>query len=38
MVNKVRLYKPCGKEMEVNENSLSYALGLGWTKKKPTKK
>ena len=33
-----KLFKPCGKEMTVNDNSLAYALSLGWTKKKPTKK
>jgi hypothetical protein len=33
-----KLYKPCGKEMEVNDNSLCYALSLGWSEKKPTKK
>lgn len=32
------LYKPCGKKMTVNDNSLEYALRLGWTKKDPTKK
>ena len=32
------LYKPCGKEVQVNDNSLEYALSLGWTKKKPSKK
>jgi len=32
------LYKPDGTKMEVNDNSLSYALSLGWTEKKPTKK
>lgn len=31
------LYKPCGKEMEVNENSLAYALSLGWTEESPIK-
>jgi hypothetical protein len=33
-----KLYKPCGKEMQVNEKCLDYALSLGWTEKKPTKK
>ncbi len=42
-----KLYKPNGKEVEVNDNSLEYALSIGWTKtnpkakkadKKPTKK
>lgn len=32
------LCKPCGKEMKVNENSLPYALSLGWEEKKETKK
>ena len=32
------MYKPNGKEVEVNDNSLEYALSLGWTKKKPVKK
>ena len=32
------LYKPNGTEIQVNDNSLEYALSLGWTKKKPTKK
>ena len=30
------LYKPCGKEMTVNDNSLSHALSLGWTAEDPT--
>lgn len=33
-----KLYKPNGQEVEVNENSLAYALSLGWTEKKPAKK
>ncbi len=33
-----KLYKPCGKEVEVNNNSLEYALSLGWSEKKPVKK
>ncbi len=33
-----KLYKPNGKEVEVNDSSLSYALSIGWTEKKPTKK
>lgn len=33
-----KLYKPCGKAVEVNDNSLEYALSIGWTDKKPTKK
>ena len=35
------LVKPDGQELEVNDNSLSHALKLGWTKKtqkKPIKK
>ena len=33
-----KLYKPNGKEMTVNDNSLEYALSIGWTKKKPVSK
>ena len=33
-----KLYKPSGAEVEVNDDSLKFALGLGWSKKKPTKK
>lgn len=33
-----KLYKPNGKEVEVNDNSLQVALDLGWTKKKPANK
>jgi len=33
-----KLYKPNGKEVEVNDNSLDHALSLGWTKTKPVKK
>jgi len=42
-----KLYKPNGQEVKVNDESLEYALSLGWTKsnpkakkatKKPTKK
>ena len=33
-----KLYKPDGKEIEVNDNSLEYALSLGWAKEDPTKK
>ena len=33
-----KLYKPSGAEVEVNDDSLEFALGLGWTKKKPEKK
>ncbi len=32
------LYKPNGREVEVNDQSLKAALDLGWTKKDPTKK
>ncbi len=32
-----KLVKPSGQEVEVNDNSLAYALSLGW-KKKPAKK
>lgn len=32
-----KLYKPCGKEMHVNEKSLEYALSLGWTSEAPEK-
>ena len=32
------LYKPCGKEITVNDNSLAHALNLGWTVKNPVKK
>ena len=38
MSEKVKLYKPCGKVMEVNEVSLDYALSIGWSKQDPTKK
>ena len=30
-----KLYKPNGKEVTVNDNSLEYALSIGWTKRKP---
>jgi len=33
-----KLYKPNGVEVTVNDNSLDYALSIGWTKKKPVKK
>ena len=33
-----KLYKPNGKEVEVNDNSLEYALSIGWTKSDPTEK
>ena len=33
-----KLYKPNGKEVEVNDSSLEYALSIGWTKEKPVKK
>ena len=32
------LYKPNGKEVTVNDNSLEYALSIGWNDKKPVKK
>ena len=32
------LYKQDGTKMEVNNNSLDFALKLGWTKEAPTKK
>lgn len=31
----ITLYKPDGKAVEVNENSLKYALSIGWTKTEP---
>jgi hypothetical protein len=30
-----KLYKPSGKEVTVNDNSLEHALSIGWTKNKP---
>ena len=33
-----KLYKPNGKEMTVNDNSLAYALSIGWTKEDPNAK
>ncbi len=27
-----KLYKPNGQEVTVNDNSLEYALSIGWTK------
>ena len=33
-----KLYKPNGKEVTVNDNSLAHALSIGWTKTDPTKK
>jgi len=33
-----KLYKKDGTEVEVNDNSLEYALSVGWTDKKPVKK
>ncbi len=32
-----KLYKPNGKPVEVNDQSLQAALDLGWSKKNPTK-
>jgi len=31
------LYKPSGVKVSVNDNSLAYALSLGWTELDPTK-
>ena len=31
------LFKPNGKEVQVNDNSLAYALSIGWTVEDPTK-
>ena len=33
-----KLYKPSGKEVIVNDNSLEHALSIGWSKKKPASK
>ena len=33
----VKLYKPNGKEMAVNSDSLEHALKIGWSKTKPKK-
>lgn len=33
----ITLYKPNGKKVEVNENSLAHALSVGWTKEAPKK-
>ena len=30
-----KLYKPDGTEVTVNDNALSHALSIGWTKNKP---
>ena len=32
------MYKPDGQEVKVNENSYLYAIDLGWSDKKPSKK
>ena len=32
------LYKKDGTKVLVNDNSLEYALSIGWTEKKPVKK
>ena len=32
------LYKKDGTKVEVNDNSLEYALSIGWTAKNPVKK
>ena len=34
----ITLYKPSGNTVQVNEDSLKFALGLGWSEKKPVKK
>jgi len=31
------LFKPNGKEVQVNDNSLAYALSIGWAVEDPTK-
>jgi len=33
-----KLYKPNGKEVTVNDTSLSHAISLGWTKADPAAK
>lgn len=33
-----KLYKKDGTEVTVNDNSLSHALSIGWTKENPIKK
>ncbi len=33
-----KLYKKDGTPVEVNDNSLEYALSVGWSKKKPVQK
>ncbi len=33
-----KLYKPNGTPITVNDNSLEYALSIGWTKLDPTAK
>jgi len=37
MKKLTNLYKKNGVEMHINDNSLEYALSLGWTKTKPKK-
>ena len=32
------LYKKNGSQVKVNDDSLEYALSIGWSKKKPTVK
>ena len=32
------MVKPNGKELEVHEDSITFALSLGWKEKKTTKK
>jgi len=33
-----KLYKQDGREVEVNDNSLEYALSIGWSKTNPKTK
>jgi len=33
-----KLYKPSGKEVNVNDSSLAHALSIGWTKTNPKAK
>ena len=33
-----KLYKADGTEVEVNDTSLAYALSIGWTKERPSRK
>lgn len=34
----MKLVKPNGQEVDVNENSLAHALSLGWKESKPAPK